>query len=123
MLTIAAVALAIAMLGVYGVVSFFVSTRTREFGIRLALGATPRGLMKLVFDYSLHIVIVGLLPAVFIAAVGSRLIESRQFDLMPNEISTWVIVPLLLVATGLVAGYIPARRAARTDPNVCLREL
>jgi hypothetical protein len=72
---------------------------------------------------SLHLVIVGLLPAVFIAAIGSRLIESRQFDLMPNEISTWVVVPLLLITAGLVAGYFPARRAPRTDPNVCLREL
>jgi predicted permease len=123
MFGLAAVALAIAMLGVYGVVAFFVSTRTREFGIRLALGATPRGLMKLVVDYSLHVILVGLLPAVFIAAVGSRLIESRRFDLMPNEISTWVVVPLVLVAAGIVAGYFPARRAARVDPNVALRNL
>jgi hypothetical protein len=123
MLTLASVALAIAMLGVYGVVSFFVNSRMREFGIRLALGATPRGLMKLVFDYSLHIVIVGLLPAVFIAAVASRVIESRQYDLMPNDISTWVTVPLLLVASGLVAGYFPARRASRVDPNLTLRSL
>jgi predicted permease len=123
MATLAAVALTIAMLGVYGVVSFFVSSRTREFGIRLALGATPRGLMKLVLDHSVHVVLVGLLPAVFIAAVGSRLIESRQFDLMPNEISTWVAVPLLLVAAALAAAYFPARRAARVDPNVSLKEL
>jgi putative ABC transport system permease protein len=123
MFGVAAVALMIAMLGVYGVVAFFVSTRTREFGIRLALGATPRGLMKLVLDYSLHVVIVGLLPAVLIAAVASRLIESRQIDLLPNEISTWVVVPLTLVAAGIVAGLVPARRAARVDPNVSLRQL
>jgi predicted permease len=123
MATLATVALAIALLGVYGVVSFFVSSRTREFGIRLALGATPRGLMKLVLDHALHHVLVGLLPAVFIAAIGSRLIESRQFDLMPNEISTWVTVPLLLVAAGIAAGYFPARRAARVDPNISLKEL
>ena len=91
--------------------------------LTLALGATPRGLMKLVFDYSLHVILVGLLPAVFIAAVGSRLIESRRFDLMPNEISTWVVVPLVLVAAGIVAGYFPARRAARVEPNVALRNL
>ncbi len=123
MFGLAVVSLGIAMLGVYGVVSFFVSTRMREFGIRLALGATPRRLMKLVFDYSLHVILVGLLPAIFLAAVGSRLIESRRFDLMPNEISTWVAVPLLMIAAGVLAGLVPARRASRVDPNVALRDL
>lgn len=116
-------ALAIAVLGVYGVVSYFVSTRTREIGIRMALGATRLGVLKMVLDYALHIMLVGLLPGVFVASVGSRILEARVYRLMPNEISTWVIVPLLILAAGVLAGLVPASRAARVDPNVALKEL
>jgi predicted permease len=121
--TVGVVALALALLGVYGVVAYFVSTRTREFGIRLAIGATPGRIRTLVFDYTVHIVLIGLLPGVFLAASVSRWIESRQFELMPNQISTWVAVPLLILVAGIVAGHVPARRAARVDPNVALRDL
>jgi predicted permease len=123
MTTMGAAALGIAMLGVYGVVAYFVSRRMREFGIRLALGATPRRVRKIVFDHTVHIMLVGLLPGVWLAASGSRWLESRQFDLMPNEISTWVVIPLLVLASGVAAGAIPAWRASRVDPNVALREL
>jgi predicted permease len=116
-------ALAIAMLGIYGVVSYFVSTRTREIGIRIALGATRLRVVRMVLDYAIHIMLVGLLPGVFVASVGSRVIESRVARLMPNEISTWVIVPLLVLAAGVLAGLAPATRAARVDPNVALRDL
>jgi predicted permease len=116
-------ALAIAMLGIYGVVSYFVSTRTREIGIRIALGATRLRVVRMVLDYAIHIMLVGLLPGVFVASVGSRVIESRIVRLMPNEISTWVIVPLLMLAAGVLAGLVPATRAARVDPNVALKEL
>jgi predicted permease len=121
--SLGALALGIAMLGVYGVVSFFVSSRIREFGIRTALGATPGSIVRMVLDQAVHLLLVGLLPGVFIASVGSRIIENRIFKVMPNEISTWVGVPLIVLMTGLVAGYLPARRAARVDPNVALRDL
>jgi putative ABC transport system permease protein len=116
-------ALVIASLGVYGVVSFLVSSRTREFGIRLALGATPRRVVGMVLDHALHLMLVGLLPGVLIASLGSRILENRIRDLMPNDIPTWIVVPLLVLVVGLVAGYIPARRASRIDPTVALREL
>lgn len=119
--TLGAAALAIAMLGIYGVVSYFVSTRTREIGIRMALGATPRGVVKMVIDYAVHIMLVGLLPGVFVASVGSRLLEATIDRLMPNQISTWVIVPLLILAAGVLAGLVPAWRASRVDPNTALR--
>jgi putative ABC transport system permease protein len=77
----------------------------------------------MVLDQAVHLLLVGLLPGVFIASVGSRIIENRIFKVMPNEISTWVGVPLIVLMTGLVAGYLPARRAARVDPNVALRDL
>jgi predicted permease len=121
--SLGALALGIATLGVYGVLSFFVSSRTREFGIRMALGATPGRIVRMVLDQAVHFLLVGLLPGVFIASVGTRLIENQLFKVMPNEISTWIAVPLIILATGMVAGYLPARRAARVDPNVTLREL
>ncbi|HUF46590.1 MAG TPA: ABC transporter permease [Vicinamibacterales bacterium] len=121
--TLGAIALAISTMGVYGVIAYFVSRRTREFGLRLALGATPRSIVKMVYDHAVHIVLVGLLPAVFLAAVGSRILETRVAMIFPNEIRTWVIVPLVILTAGIVAALVPARRAARVDPNVALRDL
>jgi predicted permease len=122
-MSLGALALGISMLGVYGVMAYFVSTRTREFGIRLALGATRRGVVKLVLDQAVHITLIGLLAGVFIVSVASRVIQSRRFDFMPNEIETWVAVPLLILAAGVAAGVIPAARAARVNPNAALKDL
>ena len=116
-------ALVIASLGVYGIVSFLVSARTREFGIRLALGATPGRVIRQVLDQTLHLMLVGLLPAVLIASLGSRLLQSQIKDLMPNDIPTWIVVPILVLLVGLLAGYIPARRASRIEPTSALRNL
>jgi predicted permease len=123
MTTTGALALGIAMLGVYGVMTYFVSLRTREIAIRLALGATPRQVLGLVVAYARKVVLIGLLPGVWFSASGSRWIETRQLDIMPNEVSTWIIVPLLVLAAGLAAGYVPARRASKLDPNVALRSV
>jgi ABC-type antimicrobial peptide transport system permease subunit len=117
------IAVGIAMLGVYGVVSYFVSLRRREMAIRLALGASPRQVLALVLAHTRKTVLIGLLPGVWIGASGSRWIESTRLDLMPNEIATWVVVPLLILVSGLAAGYVPARRASKVDPNVALRSL
>jgi ABC-type antimicrobial peptide transport system permease subunit len=116
-------ALGIAAFGIYGVVGYFVSRRTREFGLRLALGATPRQILKLVVDYSVHIILIGLLPAVLLASLGTRLFEHQLSGLMPNGITMWVAAPLIMLATGILAGLVPARRASHVDPNVTLREL
>jgi predicted permease len=118
------IALAIAALGVYGVMAHLVAARTREFGIRLALGATPRRLVASVVDETVHLVLVGLLFGVFVAAVGSRLLQWQYFkDIVPNDIPTWFAVPIVILVVGIAAGIVPARRAARVDPNVALREL
>jgi putative ABC transport system permease protein len=116
-------ALAIAALGVYGVISYSVSRRTREFGIRLALGATPSRIVRSVVDDAIHLVLVGLLPGVLLASWSTRLLEARIVNLMPNDIPTWAVVPTLILAIGVFAAWIPARRASRVDPNVALRNL
>ncbi len=122
-ITLGLLALGIATFGIYGVVGYFVSRRMREFGLRLALGATPRQILKLVVDYAIHIVLIGLLPGVLLASLGTRLFEGRLSGLMPNGITMWVAAPTLVLAAGVLAGLLPARRAARVDPNVTLREL
>ncbi len=122
-LTLGLLALSIAVFGIYGVVGYFVSRRTREFGLRLALGARPRQILKLVVDYSIHVILVGLLPAVLAASLGTRLFEHRLIGLMPNGITMWVVAPLVMLVSGVIAGLVPAARAARVDPNVSLREL
>ena len=116
-------ALAIATLGVYGVVTYVVSLRRREFGIRMALGARPAHVIKLVADEAIYLLLVGLLAGVFITSIAERYFQSRRVLFMPNEISTWVVVLFSILLVGVVAAYIPARRASLIDPNVALREL
>ena len=123
MVTVGATALIIAMLGIFGVVNYFVNVRTREFGIRVALGATKAGVMRLVIDQAVHVLLVGLLFGVTVTTMASRVIEQRLTHTMPNQIVTWAIAPLLLLGAGLLSAYFPARRAARVDPNVALRHL
>lgn len=123
MASLALLALLIAALGIYGVMSYVVGARTREIGVRSALGASRGQIMRLVVDEAIHVVLLGLLPGVFVVAVGERVLEAQILSLMPNDISTWVIVPLLMLGVGVLAAYAPARRAARIDPNVALRAL
>jgi hypothetical protein len=124
MASLVVISLCIASLGIYGVISYFVSLRTREFGIRLALGATPRQLVLMTVREARLLLLIGLLPGVWIVSVGSRFFQNTTLKVFtPNDIPTWFAVPALILAVGLIAAYIPARRAARVDPNVALREL
>jgi predicted permease len=121
--TLAAVSLGISVFGVYAIVSYFVSRRAREFGLRLALGATRRQVVKLVVDYAIHVMLVGLLPGVLLASLGTRYFQRELQNLQPNGITAWVGVPLLMLVAGIIAAWIPARRAARVDPYAALKEL
>lgn len=116
-------ALAIATLGVYGVMSFLVARRRREFGIRLALGAERRQILKAVMDEAVHLLLVGLFAGVFAAAAGERIIQARRTGFMPNDESTWMMVIGIMLTVGLAAAFLPARRAASVDPNTALRDL
>jgi ABC-type antimicrobial peptide transport system permease subunit len=118
-----AIALGISVLGVYAIVSYFVTRRAREFGLRLALGSTRRQIMKLVVDYAIHIVLIGLLPGVLLASLGTRYFQAELRELHPNGLTVWGAVPVLMLVAGIVAAWIPARRAARIDPYRSLKEL
>lgn len=115
--------LTIAVLGVFAVVSYFVSRRTREFGLRLALGSTRGQILRLVIDHGIHMVLIGLLPAVLLASLGTRVLQVELVRLHPNGIMVWVAVPLIMLAAGVLAAYVPARRASRVEPNRTLKEL
>jgi putative ABC transport system permease protein len=120
--SLGAIALGISLLGVYAVVSYFVTRRAREFGLRLALGATRAQVVKLVVDHSIHMILIGLLPGVLLASWGTRVFQAELSQLKPNGLDVWIAVPLIMLAAGILAAYIPARRAARLDPNKALRE-
>ncbi|MDQ3068374.1 MAG: ABC transporter permease [Acidobacteriota bacterium] len=123
MVSLAVLALAITVVGIYSVLAFLVSRRTREFGIRMALGAQRRQVLKMVFDEATFLLLVGLLSGVFVAVLGERMLLSSRAGLPPNEISTWAFVLVLIFTVGLAAGLIPARRASNIDPNAALRDL
>jgi predicted permease len=113
----------IAVLGLYGVMAYVVSQRTREFGIRKALGATARQLYAVVLGQGFRMLIFGVVPGLAVAFIGAGYLRHLLYGIEPHDPATFVAVPLVLVLVGLAAAYVPARRAARVDPNVALREL
>jgi predicted permease len=114
-------ALLLAAIGLYGVVSYSVTERTRELGIRTALGAQRRDLLKLVVGQGMMLAVIGSVIGVGAAVALTRLIEKLLFGVSPTDPLTFVVIPLLLVGVTLLACWIPARRAAKVDPLVALR--
>jgi predicted permease len=117
----AALALALAAVGLYGLMSYAVTRRTREIGIRMTLGAQPRKLLWTVLREALALALVGLGLGIPCALAASRLLASMLFGLSPHDFPTLAAVSLLLLAVALFAGYLPARRASRIDPIHAVR--
>jgi len=120
--TFAVLALALAIAGIYGVMSYSVAQRTREFGIRIALGATGRQVLALVLRDALVTVIAGIVLGIAGAAALTRLIRSELYETTPTDPAVFVGVSLVLLAVAAAAGYLPASRAAGVDPIVALRD-
>jgi predicted permease len=116
-----AIALILAAVGLYGVLSYSVTARTREMGIRLAQGAQPRDLLTLVVGQGMRLTVVGLVVGVAAAFALTRLIEQLLFGVTATDPLTFAVVPLLLAGVALAACWIPARRATRMDPLAALR--
>ncbi len=116
-----AMALTLGLIGVYGVISYTVSQRTREIGIRAALGAEPGALRWLFVRYGLDIAGAGTVIGLAAAAGSTRLMKSVLFGISPVDPITYTAVPLVLVAATVLASYLPARRAAAVDPAKTLR--
>ena len=116
-----ALALILAAIGLYGVLAFAVSQRTREIGIHIALGARARDVLVLVIRQGMSLVAIGVVLGVAGAFALTRLMRSLLFEVGPVDPLTFVSVSLLLAAVGFIACYVPARRATKVDPLVALR--
>lgn len=114
-------ALLLAATGLYGVMAYLVSGRSKEFGIRLALGASGKDLLRLVLTEGITLVGVGMLLGLLASAALTRVLQSVLYDVSATDPATFVGVALLLAAATLLACYIPARRATKIDPMVALR--
>jgi ABC-type antimicrobial peptide transport system permease subunit len=124
MLLVAAFAglgLLLAALGIYGVISYAVSRQTREFGIRMVLGATPALVRRIVLANTLKLAGVGIAVGAVASVVCAQVIASLLFHTAPGDPPTFLAVIVLLVTVALFAGYFPALRATRIEPAVSLR--
>src|SRR6185503_19439225 len=115
-------ALLLACVGLYGVMSYGVARRTNEIGIRMALGARGRSVLWLVLREALVLVVIGLVVGVLASLALTKTAASLLYELKPNDPLTIVSATLLLAVVALFAGFLPARRAARVDPMVALRD-
>jgi putative ABC transport system permease protein len=115
------IALLLASVGVYGVMAYSVSERTHEIGIRMALGATPSNVLRLIVGRGLLLTTIGAAIGVPFAFVLARMLTSLIYGVTPGDVPTYTLVCAALGAVAFVACYFPARRATRVDPLVALR--
>jgi ABC-type antimicrobial peptide transport system permease subunit len=111
----------LACIGLYGLLSYEVARRTREIGIRAALGAQRQDVLRMVIKQGLVLVVFGLVAGVMVAFGATRFLQSLLFGVKPTDPWTFAAVCGLLISVGVLACYIPARRATRVDPMVALR--
>jgi predicted permease len=117
----AALALGIASIGIYGVMAYLVNQGTRELGIRLALGATPGLILRMVVSQGMTVALIGVALGIIGAFALTRVMQSLLFGVNAFDPLTFTAIPILLAAIALVASWLPARRAARIDPTISLR--
>jgi predicted permease len=116
-----ALALLLAMIGLYGTLSYVVAQRQREFGIRMALGAEPGSILRLVMRNVISVLTVGVVAGIGISLAATRVLQQLLFGLGPRDTVTMIAAVAVLSVVALIAGYLPARRATKVDPMVALR--
>jgi putative ABC transport system permease protein len=117
----AAIALALAAVGIYGVLAYLVSQRTQEIGIRLAIGAARSQVMSMIMQQGMTLAIVGIAVGVTAAFLLTRLMQSLLYEVKPGDPMTFIVVPAVLLVVSLVASYLPAWRATKVSPLIALR--
>jgi putative ABC transport system permease protein len=115
------IAMALAIVGVYGVMAYLVGQRTREFGIRIALGASRRAIMASTVGRAAKPIVLGLGVGMAGAALLTRTVQRLLYEVQPTDPATFLAVPCVLATVALVAAYVPARRAREVDPIIALR--
>jgi len=113
-------AMLLAAVGLFGLMSYSVARRTSEIGIRMALGAQSRDVLRLVMSESMRLVAIGVAIGLGVAIAAGRLVASLLFGLGATDAITMVVATLVMVFVSATAGYLPARRASRVDPLVAL---
>jgi ABC-type antimicrobial peptide transport system permease subunit len=117
----AVAALVLAAIGIYGVISYSVSQRTQEIGIRMALGAQQKDIIKLVLAQAMMILAVGVAVGLVVALYLTRLMSSLLWGISALDATTFVVAPLILISVALVASYLPSLKAIKVDPAIALR--
>jgi ABC-type antimicrobial peptide transport system permease subunit len=117
----AVIALVLSAVGLYGVIAYGVSQRTREIGVRVALGADAKAVIRLVIGSGLRVAVTGLAIGVVAAAATTRVLKNMLYAVSPVDPVTFVAISLLVAAIAVVASYVPARRALSIDSTEALR--
>jgi predicted permease len=118
----AGVALVLASIGIYGLLVFMVGQRSREIGLRMALGARPADILKLVVTKGVVLAAVGIITGIILSACTASMMTSLLYGVRPHDPAVFVVVPLLLFAVAVLASYLPAWRATKVDTMTALRE-
>ena len=117
----AAIGLGLALIGLFGVMAYSVTLQTHEFGVRIALGAQSGNILGFVLRRGLLLVGSGILLGLLASSLSVRILKSQLWGVSAFDLGTFVLAPLALLATGLLACYVPARRAMKVNPIVALR--